>query len=194
MTKKEIYEQVVALTAGLARTKVAEKIFSFANEGDPVKTQEVIDNFPKEYPELNQKIVSFGEKFNKLIDDAKTRDEGAVFGIKTDQKNEIFVFDTNVIDALSFYAFAIFAKIDETYLFMTTDGSCNDVCPWDNPADAVEAAGHYSLAVFVSNFSFIDWVGEDEDCATTVGELLVDIFAGEFDDIFEELLDEYPNN
>ena len=62
MTKKETYERIVQLTAELAKTGVAEKIFTSANEGDSAKTQEAIDAFPKEYPELNDKIVDFGNK------------------------------------------------------------------------------------------------------------------------------------
>ena len=32
---------------------------------------------------------------------------------------------------------------------------------------------------FVSDFSWIDWVGEDEEQYDTLGELLVSIFKGE---------------
>jgi len=185
MTKNEIYESVVRLTAELAQTNVAQKIFNAATEGDAVKAQTIIDAFPIFYPELYQKIVDFGKEFNKLVGDSEedkedfkkllencefmmydlaqtkviaqiakaaeagdptevqevidtfkkdysvfaekllnfqeeytayrdahmTGHEGNIFGTKTDEENGIFVFDTNVIDALSFYVLKIFANI-----------------------------------------------------------------------------------
>lgn len=66
MTKNEIYERVVQLTGELAQTKVAQKIFAVAMQGDAKKAQAIIDAFSEYYPELYQKISSFGEEINKL--------------------------------------------------------------------------------------------------------------------------------
>ena len=71
MTKKEIYERVVQLTAELAKTKVAERIFDAAAEGNVAKTQKIIDIFPSFYPGLYQRIVEFGIEFNRLIGESK---------------------------------------------------------------------------------------------------------------------------
>ena len=197
MTKNEIYEQVVRLTAELAETKVAKAIFAAATEGEAVKAQTIIDVFPVFYPELYQKIVDFGKEFNKLVGDseedkekrstilqscevmmyslaqtkviaqiakaAETGDprkvqevidtfkkdysgfvedlmnfqkeyneyrdthrkgnKGEIFGAEIDEENGIFVFDTNVIDALSFYVLKILANIAGVYFFCDVDSS-----------------------------------------------------------------------
>lgn len=263
MTKKEIYEQVVQLTDELAQTKVAEKIFKAAEEGDAVKTQMIIDAFPEFYPELNQKIVSFGKEFNKIVgdseeDNAKLKEirnqcefvmsglaqtkiivkiaeaantgdatklqevisnfkqeypdfagnlvnfqkeyneyfdnhqtgcEGQIFGTEADEENGVFVFDTNVIDALSFYVFIILANISDIYFFydeeVEEDG---EKCYWPadkNFEDALEEATNEEFAIFVSNYNIVDWVGKDDEYQT-VGELLVAALAGEFEDQDDE--------
>lgn len=251
MTKKEIYEQVVRLTKELAQTKVAEKIFKAAKEGDALKTQMIIDAFPEYYPELNQKIVSFGKEFNKLVGDSeednakfkeireqceflmyglaetkvieqiatsaanagelqniilnfiqeysdfsqelrefqeeftkyrnehKTGNEGAIFGKEVDEENGIFVFDTNVIDALSFYTLNIFGNIDEIYFF--TD--------WEEDAEkflnSMELVTNENFANFVCSNTLKDWVGKDEEYQT-IGEILVVALADEFEDQEDE--------
>lgn len=258
MTKKEIYEQVVHLTDELAQTKVAEKIFKAAKEGDALKTQMIIDAFPEYYPELNQKIVSFGEKFNKLVGDSEednakfkeireqcefvmsglartkviekiaeatdvgdatklqevisnfkqeypdfagnlmnfqqeynkyfdnhqTGHEGEIFGTETNEEKGVFAFDTNIIDALSFYVFIILTNISDVYFFcdeeVEEDG---EKCCWtanDNFVDALEEATNEAFAIFVLNYNLVDWVGKDEEYQS-VGEILVAALAGEFE-------------
>ena len=248
MTKNEIYESVVRLTAELAQTNVAQKIFNAATEGDAVKTQKIIDVFPVFYPELYQKIVDFGKEFNKLVGESeedkekhstillncevmmydlaetkviaqiakaaetgdptkvqevidtfkkeysvfaeilmnfqeeytayraanKTGYEGAIFGTKTDEEIGIFVFDTNVIDALSFYVLIILANIDAVDFFCDADGSTEPF------VDAIEEATNEAFAEFVASYNFLDWVGDEE--YQTVGEILVVALA----DVFEE--------
>lgn len=172
MTRKEVYEQVVRLTAELAQTKVAEKIFSNAEAGDAAGTQAVIDIFPNEYPELYKEIVNFGRKFNELVDE--TNDETWVWEPEEDEANNIHVFDTNVIDSLSLYALTIFGEFDDLYLFLDWDSE-------ENFFKALEEAGYSAFAEFVGCYSWTEWVGEEEEYAT-VGDLLVDVFAEEFED------------
>lgn len=175
MTKREIYEQVVSLTAELAKTKVAEEIFDSAKAGDPIKTQEAIDSFPKKYPELYAKIVSFGKSFNKLIDESATGEDGAIFGTKSDEANGIFVFDTDMIDALSFYAFTILGNMDDVYFF---DNWEKDPTSEDAFFKAIEEATNEEFAEFVECYSWTDWAGDE--AYATVGDLLADILVGSF--------------
>lgn len=256
MTKKQIYEQVVQLTDELAQTKLAKKIFSVALEGDAVKAQTIIDAFPYHYPELNQKIVDFGRKFNKLVGDsqedkedmkrilqacetmmyglAQTKiieqivkavetgnptklqevivnfkeeyagftknliefqkeyneyrdshqngDEGAIFGSETDEDNGVYIFDTNVIDALSFYLLNILAGISDVYFFCNWD---DDYTSADKFFDAIEDATNEAFAEFVASYNLVDWVDKDEEYQT-VGEILVAALADEFEEQFEE--------
>lgn len=253
MTKNEIYEGVVRLTAELAQTNVAQKIFDAATDGDAVKAQTIIDAFPMFYPELYQKIVDFGKEFNKLVGDseedkedfkkllencefmmydlaqtkviaqiaeaAETGDptkvqevintfkkdysvfaekllnfqeeytayrdthmtgyEGNVFGTKTDEENGIFVFDTNIIDALSFYVLNILANISDVYFFCDVENSS------DPFLDAIAEATNDAFAEFIASYNIVDWVGKDEEYQT-VGEILVVALADEFEEYVEE--------
>lgn len=174
MNKKEIYERIVQLTAELAKTGVAKEIFSSADAGDAVQTQKIIDDFPKEYPELNDKIVSFGDELNKFIEDGKTGWEASVLGEKADEEHDIFMFDTNIIDPLSLYTLSIFGEFDNDYIFQ-------DSCLYTF-VETLEEAGYEDLAEFAMCYVWTDWVGEDEDEYATIGELLVAVFAGTFED------------
>ena len=249
MVKTEIYNKVVQLTAELAQTHVAEKIFKAVAERDSVKAQKIIDTFPEFYPELYQKIVDFGKEFNKLIgrseedeeefkkilercevimydlaetkvidkiakaseteDPTKIKEvidtfknehsyfvnklmdfqkeytnfrdthitgtEGCIFDEENDVDNGIFVFDTNVIDALSFYVLNIFGNIDDVYYFCGYDGVS------DAYLDAIAAATNEAFAEFVANYNLFEWIGEGEEYKT-VGELLVVAMADEFEE------------
>lgn len=174
MTKQEIYEQIVQLTAELHATNVAEQIFSAAKEGDPKKVEEVFETFKKEKPGLYQKIVEFGEKYNEIINN--DWEDGEIFTIEEDKERGYFIFDANIIDSLSFFVFICFANIDNIYLFCLVDDSAT------NFVKAFEEAGYEEIAEFIANFSWIDWVGEDEDMYSTWYELIVAIFEGEFSD------------
>lgn len=254
MTKQQIYEQVVQLTAELAKTKVAEKIFDFAMNGEAVKAQMVIDCFPVYYPELYQKIVCFGEEFNKLIGNSKEDNEkfkkilqdceglmyglaqtnlmaqiaqasetedptkikevidtfrvkysglaenlinfqeeytkyrtehsvsykGAIFGTAIDEENGVFVYDANVIDALSFYILNILGKIDEIdFFYDDEEGSLASI---DEFITAIENATNDNFAEYVISYNILDWVKENEEKYPTVGELLVAALSDEFED------------
>ena len=258
MTKKEIYEQVVRLTSELKETKIAEKIFIAAAEGDAVKIDTIISVFPEYYPELHQRILSFGKEFNKLVGDSEEskarfkkvlqdcssimydladtkiigqvaeaveagdaqkvletiRDfkeqysyfsvvllvfqkeyteyrsslgsshEGEIFANEADEENGVFVFDTNIIDPLSFYLLSILANISDIYFFygekVQEDGEEITLPADEKFVDAIADATCEEFAVFVSNYNFPDWVGEDADYQS-VGELLVDAMHGQFE-------------
>ena len=254
MTKNEIYESVVRLTAELAQTNVAHKIFNAATEGDAVKAQTIIDVFPVFYPELYQEIVDFGKEFNKLVGESeedkkefrailqdcevmmynlaqtkviaqiakaaetgnptkvqevidtfkkeysafaedlvnfqeeytayrdadKTGFEGAIFGTETDSNNGVFVFDTSIIDALSFYVLNILGNISEVYFFY--DGWYSAVAFFD----AIQAATNEAFAEFTASYNLLDWVGIDNEYQT-IGEILVAALTDEFEKITDEI-------
>ena len=101
MVKTEIYNKVVQLTAELAQTHVAEKIFKAVAERDSVKAQKIIDTFPEFYPELYQKIVDFGKEFNKLI--GRSEEDEEEFK-KILERCEVIMYDlaeTKVIDKIA---------------------------------------------------------------------------------------------
>lgn len=257
MAKKEIYDVVVRLTAEVSETKVAEKIFTTAAEGDAVKTQTIIDAFPMYYPKLYQKISDFGREFNKLVgasdddiekcekiyedggglmyaiagtnviekiilamqmddpmkvleaigtlrkensglvqnlinfqerftkyrEDCSTGLEGSVFGVEADEENGVFVFDTNIIDSLSFYVFCIFANISDDYFFV--DDYNGNSSAFDNFVDAIEKVTNENFAEFVASYNLVDWVGEYEEYKN-VGEILVAAMAGTFEEEEED--------
>lgn len=175
MTRNEIYEQVVKLTAELAQTKVAEKIFSYADAGDAEKTQAAINLFPDEYPELYEKIVSFGKKFNELVYEETSEYDVCIFGTKADEDDNRYVFDTKVIEPLSLYVLTIFGKFDDWALFIDWDSE-------ENFFDALREVGYRAFSEFVACYSWTDWVGGEEEEYATVGDLLVAVFADEFED------------
>lgn len=259
MTKKEIYEKVVRLTSEIAETKIAQRIFDAAMDGNAEKTDMLISAFPYYYPELYKRIVSFGDEFNKLVGNSKeeeekldkiisqskifmnclmrtriisqiaeaadaedtaklqevitnfklkfqglvqnlvelqkkfdefrynspTGNEGKIFGAKADEENGVFVFDTNTIDALSFYVLLILAEVDDIYFFhdeeVEEDGNVFTVLVNDDFVDAIEKATNEAFATFVSSYSIADWVGENEE-HHSVGELLVDVLADNFEE------------
>ncbi len=175
MTKKEIYEQVVELTAKLAQTKVAERIFGAATEGNVAKTQQIIDSFPENYPELSQKIVSFGQKFNKFVT-AYEADELEIFGKEADEANGVFVFDTSIIDVLSFYVLNILGHMNEVYFFYGENGYFAD-----RYFSAIFEATNEAFRNFVQDCSMLDCIS-----TKTVGEVLVEVLADDFEEPEDE--------
>lgn len=265
MTKNDIYEQVVRLTAEIAKTNIAERIFDAVAEENVRRVDTILHAFPDYYPELSIKIKNFSLEFKRLIGESSddkyeessmrlrsewfmetlsqnkdleqvveaaytgdttklqeaitnfkkkkptldrelvgfiieygeykknhqyTGGEGAIFGTKADEKNGVFVFDTNVIDALSFYVFTILADIDDIYFFYSEeieeDGEKIEFLGNDEFVDAIEKATNEAFATFVANYNLLDWVGGEYDEYQSVGEILVDAFADRFEDDEEE--------
>lgn len=176
MTKRELYDKVVELTSELQKTNIAQRIFDAAMEKDALKAQVIIDAFPEYYPKLYEKITDFGEKFNSLVEKFKVGEwhNPAIFGKKTDEKNEMFVFDPQVIDALSFYIFSLLAKFSNFYIF--DDEACD--YSWGDSVEsfinAIRNNTNNKLAKFVGTFDSVEWIGENGKYKT-VGELLVAI-------------------
>lgn len=166
MTKQEIYERIVQLTSELHATNVAEKIFSAAREGDAKKVEEVFETFKKENPDLYARIVSFGADFNS--DENDTID---VFASEEDKENGAYVYDNNIINAVTFYALMLFAQIDEFYLF---DWGTESSKKW---VTAIKDAGYDELVNFINDSSVFDHINSNY----TIYECLVDICLGKLE-------------
>lgn len=185
MTKQEIYNTIVSLTAEIKPTDVGAKLFEAAKlNGQKVK--EVAETFMSEYPELYQKMCSFASKFNEFIEASEDGIEGEIFGSENDEEKEIRVFDTNVINASSFFALTFLTDIDTSYLF---NGTCIefevDKYVTDDSAyiDALEEeSGSSDLTDFLGAAFFseeeLEWLEEYGYKYSNIYDLLADVFAG----------------
>ena len=70
MTKQQIYNIIVSLTAEIKTTDVGLKIYEAA-KANGQKVKEVSETFMTEHPELYQKMCSFATEYNKLIEESK---------------------------------------------------------------------------------------------------------------------------
>lgn len=168
LNKQEIYEQICTLTAALKATDIAQNMFSTAISGSAEDVKAVIDTFKQEHAELYAKCVEFGKEIDE---------KSIIFDVPD---GESFIFDSSVIDPLSFYAMAVFGKVEEFYLFADWDMDCTSI---RNYIDGIEVAGYEYLANFVANANIYDNIGEDEDFGT-LEVALVSICNGECEDWF----------
>lgn len=157
IVKRKIYEQVVKLASELAKTKVAEEIYNAAKAGETRKVQDIIDAFPQKYPELNTKIVNFGEAFNMFYDVYDVR----VFGYESKEEEGVFVYDKDVIDPLSFCFFALFAKIEDDDLFENWDLKKGYV-------EAIREVTNRDFAQFVYGYSWLEFIEEEREMGRIV--------------------------
>ena len=104
MTRQEIYDSVVQLTADIKKTGVAEKIIEAAKTGDPEKVESVFEKFKEENADLNARIAKLYELRN-YKEDSKIE----VFG----DDEGYFTFDPNIIDPLNFEILTFFIGIDD---------------------------------------------------------------------------------
>jgi len=175
VTKQEIYEQVVQLTSELHATNVAEKIFSAAKEGDPKKVEEVFETFKKEKYDIHQKIVNLGKEVKRFLGKSKIFQTSCIFGTEQNEQRGIYLLDAEKVDSPNLFVIMLIAKIDDTHIFQW---GCKSS---DIFVDAISESGYERLADFVENYSWIDWVGEDNGDYSTWYQLLVAVFNGEFE-------------
>lgn len=195
MTRQQTYDTIVSLTAEIKTTDIGLKLFEAAKSGDGKKVKEVSDTFITEYPELYQKMCSFATEFNKPIEESETFAFGfpeAIFGLKRDEKNGIYTFDPNVINASSYFALTFLTDVLDLYLFIGEATEVDGEFVTDDSAylNALkEESGSSDLAKFLEMASF----SEDElGCLIEVGfeysniyDLLADVFAGKLKDYVE---------
>lgn len=181
MTKQQIYDTIVSLTAEIKTTDVGFKLFEAAKlNGQKVK--EVSETFMTEYPELYQKMCSFATEFNKLIDESDT----CIFGLEKDEENEIFVFDPNVINVPSFFVLTFLTDIDDLYLFTEEYIEVEDeeyVTSFDPYYETLEEeSGSYDLVDFLGSAYFyeeeLEWLKDYGYEYSNIYDLLTDVFAG----------------
>ncbi len=175
--RREILKNCEILMYCLAETKIISQIAKATETGDALKIQEVINTFREENSSLAENLINFQEEYNQYYYNLHTGLEGSIFGTEVDEENGVFIFDPNIIDASSFCALIIFGKISDVYFFCDEDGELTSA---DRFFDAIQDATNENFAEFVASYNLVDWVGEGEDYAT-VGELLVDAFAGNFE-------------
>lgn len=185
MTKQQIYDTIVSLTAEIKTTDVGLKLFEAAKSGGR-KVKEVSDTFITEYPELYRKMCSFTTEFNKLMEESETGTDAEIFGPEKDEENEIFTLDPNVINAPSYFALTFLTNIDDSYLFTGEYIEVgDDEYVTDDSAylDALEKeSGSSDLANFLGTAFFSE---EELECLrenrleySNIYDLLADVFAG----------------
>ena len=170
MTRKDIYYKVVRLTKRLYQTGIPKKIFNCAINGDSKKIDAIFDSFSEYYPKLYSDIIKFGKDFKKFMEDWP---ECAIFGIKQDEKNGIFEFDINLIDARSFYLLTIMANISDYILFQPDEVSFKR-----RFLTAIEKETTKKFVEFVEAYNICYLI--DCENGETIGEILVSAVAHGF--------------
>ena len=188
MTKQEIYDTIVSLTAEIKNTNIAFALFEAAkSEKGRRKVEEVAETFKKQYAELYQRMCSFADGFNVAIEQSLTKCNGEIFGIDEDFVDNIHVFDSNAINPSSFFVLTFLTEIRSAYLFA---GSIimikSDMYLTDDAiyVDALEKeSGSLELAEFLGGGAFFS--EEEIEMLSNLGfsvenkyELLANVFAG----------------
>ncbi len=172
----KLWQEGASLMYVLAETNIISDLSDAEETGDPDEVMDTIVDYKEKNLLSIRRLLDFQKKYNDVRNNAGTGTEGAIFGPETDVGNGMFVFDTNVIDALSFYIFTILAGVKDTYFFYN---ECGDEGYYGYPdknyitALALGASGYF--AEFVSSYNIDDWVGEHKEYQS-IGELFVDIY------------------
>lgn len=168
MTKQEIYEKIVRLTAELTVINIASKIFEAAKTGEPEEVETVFETFKKENSKLHQEIIDFGEKYNEINDCL----DKEIFA-ELRNCNGYWVFDPTKINAANFYLLTLIVGSDDSEFFRWTDGSA------DKYIEAIKEEGYEELSKFANSDIWTDWVGENKEYLD-IYRFLVGIFRGDF--------------
>ena len=169
---EEIMEDCSYVMYNLAETNIFLKLVEASEAGDEKKLLEIINDFRKKNHCLVRTLVDFQSEFNGFRNDGKTGYEGQIFGLETDEENGVFALDTNEIDAMSFYVFAILANVRMSYFFYDEARELFE--------NAIESVTNEPFAGFVANYHPDDWVGECKDYHS-IGDLLVDAYIDRFE-------------
>lgn len=194
VTKQQIYDTIVSLTAEIKTTDVGLKLFEAAKTSGR-KVEEISETFMKEHAILYQKMTTFVNEYTELINKSEDGTDVEIFGPIKDEENEIFTLDPEIIDAPSFFAFTFLTDIDASSLFTTEyidiDAADDEYVTSDSAyLDAIEKeSGSSDLA----NFLGIAFFSEEElECLEDHGlkylniyDLLADVFAGKLKEYVE---------
>lgn len=176
----DIWEDCASVMYNLAGTKIIADIIDAEQAGDTEKVMEAIKCFREKNPELTKKVICFQKRYSKFCLNEKTGSEGAIFGSKPDSEKGVYVFDTTIIDPLSFYVLTMLAGIREVCFFCEEDENGNYYSyPDSNFISAIAEATNETFADFVACYNAVDCVGPNEDYRS-FGELLADVFNDRF--------------
>lgn len=184
VTKQEIYNTIVSLTAEIKATDLGAKLFEAAKV-DGNKVKEVAETFMSEYPELYQKMCNFADEYNELIDKGI---DIAIFGPEEDKEREICVFNPDLINASSFFALAFLTNIDDGYLFTgefvekdenhyLVDGSTY-LDALEEESDSTYLAEFLGDGFDIITEEHLKNLAEDGFNYSNIYDLLADVFAG----------------
>lgn len=168
MTKQEIYEQIVQLTAKLSSTGIAKKIYDTAKTSEAKDVESVVIIFKNENAELYQSLVDFGKKLNEIM----VQGVGVFsFGEEKDE----FIYDPKKIEAISLYALLLLGNIKYSYEFFHERSTC-----YSKFTKSIRESGYPELALFIENQC--DWFLQlmNNKYYHTIYELLSDVLKGEF--------------
>lgn len=168
MTKQEIYEWVVRLTAELHATNFAREIFNAVENEDSEKFDSTFKSIKQNDSGLYLKIFGFG----KICNDLESEERG-IFGDAENKKRGIFLFDADKIDALSFFALTILADIDDMDFFENWGSQSSKVY-----LEAIEETGYLKLHKFIENYSWKQKINE----YSSLYKFFIDIFKGKFEE------------
>lgn len=179
MTKTEVYEQIVRLTAEIKHSGYAKKLFEAAKENKIIEFNKLYEEFMEEYQEVYQQIIWFGDEFNRTIEASEKKYIYEIFGSRRNKKKKMYVFDTKQIDVLSFLLFIIYSKIDDAYLF---ENNTRFNVSLQFILDELYDLGYNRLAEFISGYCFAEFIGDGVDKYSSVYGLLTAIGRGVFED------------
>lgn len=168
MTKQEIYEWIVRLTAELHATNFAREIFNAVENEDSEKFDSTFKSIKQNDSGLYLKIFGFGKICNDL-----EREERGIFGDAENKKRGIFLFDAHKIDALSFFALTILADIDDGDFFVNWDTQSSEVY-----LEAIKETGYLKLHKFIEDHA---WAVEITEYSSLYN-FFSDIFKGKFEE------------
>ena len=184
-----LWEECASLMLGIAESNIIADVADAEETGDPDVVMDTIVDYKEQNEILANRLLNFQRMYNDMRNNAKTGLEGAIFGPEANEEDGIYVYNPNVINALSFYVFTLLANVKESYFFCNREGSGDYYSYPDRgfiSAIAMEASGDF--AEFVSCYSAIDLVGENKEFQT-IGELLVSEYTDESADNGQPFVD-----
>lgn len=172
----KFWEDCANLMLSLAETNIIADIVDAEETGDPDELMDTVVDCKEQNQHLVRRLLEFQKKYNDMRNNEGTGLEGAIFGTEEDAENGIHVFDTEAIDALSFYLFTILAGVRDHFFFCRNEGTEEyNSYPDKNFISAIALGTSGKFAEFVASYSVTDWVGEHKEYQS-IGELFVDIY------------------
>lgn len=177
MTGKEVYDAIVSLTSEIKATNVGLNLFDAAKSRKSRKVKKVCNAFIGKYPELYKKMCDFSKSFDDHMVESIARD---------DKETQVYMYDSNIIDAPSFFALTFFTNINDLYMLpgiVIQLGNNSYIYGDEAYLDVIEKeSGSSHLADFLGIASFSnDELTHLKKCGyegTSLYNLLVDAYTG----------------